>query len=528
MEKLDTNTIIKLSKHDKSYHQILSSLLDVEINEVPYFIKQYSLFEILSRDCNDKYVNFFHDINIMNCELPDTHKAETFIKVLVLFITLMMKDKTHFLIKITDDYEERIYSSVLSQLPNANKYIYKYESLETKYVKFLNKTPRANDYVNSLSVYESNDIMIDDLNNYQISNYTIDIIIQYTKKYPNRIKKMNFYRLYHVEIDKLKILIEQNKESLETCIYEYIELFSECKNINSLLLTMRLPQSIPSNFDFTKITEIIERMDFNNSFNHLSKEGRNKTIIVEHIKLFNKCPNLEKLLIENNCVLHTYHLLPILMNINCPKLRVFHYSFEKKDCIDFDPIMERFPNLEEIQLNLEDDDYISYTHYSIYPLFSSGDISEIDFPNMVKLYDNHKKHEKFTQLLYILGTNKYLMEYLQYHPKLLSDIKGFNIYDFTHTNLSYQIEHLSQYCVQDLYSFFFMLNIKKIDYLVIFLKIQEVSNEILKEAIKLVKPFIIENKYEESYLPLLTDLFDEIDELQVIFDSEKKQFIMRD
>ena len=73
-----------------------------------------------------------------------------------------------------------------------------------------------------------------------------------------------------------------------------------------------------------------------------------------------------------------------------------------------------------------------------------------------------------------------------------------------------------------------MLNIKKIDYLVIFLKIQEVSNEILKEAIKLVKPFIIENKYEESYLPLLTDLFDEIDELQVIFDSEKKQFIMRD
>ena len=160
---------------------------------------------------------------------------------------------------------------------------------------------------------------------------------------------------------------------------------------------MRLPKKIPSSIDFTKITEIIERMDFNNSFNLLSNEDKNKTIILEHIKLFNKCPNLEKLLIENECALKTYHLLPILMNINCPKLRVFHYSFNK-DCIDFEPIMERFPNLEEIQLNMIDDDYISYTHYSIYPLFSSGDISEIDFPNMVKLYYNHKKHEKYTQL----------------------------------------------------------------------------------------------------------------------------------
>ena len=103
-------------------------------------------------------------------------------------------------------------------------------------------------------------------------------------------------------------------------------------------------------------------MDFNNSFNLLSNEDKNKTIILEHIKLFNKCPNLEKLLIENECALKTYHLLPILMNINCPKLRVFHYSFNK-DCIDFEPIMERFPNLEEIQLNMIDDDYISYTHY---------------------------------------------------------------------------------------------------------------------------------------------------------------------
>ena len=53
-------------------------------------------------------------------------------------------------------------------------------------------------------------------------------------------------------------------------------------------------------------------MDFNNSFNLLSNEDKNKTIILEHIKLFNKCPNLEKLLIENECALKTYHLLPIL------------------------------------------------------------------------------------------------------------------------------------------------------------------------------------------------------------------------
>ena len=243
MEQLDIKSIIKLSKYDKSLHQKISSLLDIEINEVPYFIKQYSFFEILSRDCNDKYVNYFHRINIMNCELQDKHKTETFIKVLVHFITLMMKDKTHFLIEITNDHEESIYSSVLSQLPNDNKYIYKYESLSSEYIKFLNKTPRTNDNVCDLSSYESNDIIIDDLNNFQISEDTIDIVIQYTKKYPNRIKKINIDRFYHeIQMEKLKKLIEQNKESLETCIYEYIELFSECKNINSIILTMRLPK----------------------------------------------------------------------------------------------------------------------------------------------------------------------------------------------------------------------------------------------------------------------------------------------
>ena len=187
MEQLDIKSIIKLSKYDKSLHQKISSLLDIEINEVPYFIKQYSFFEILSRDCNDKYVNYFHRINIMNCELQDKHKTETFIKVLVHFITLMMNDKTHFLIEITNDHEESIYSSVLSQLPNDNKYIYKYESLSSEYIKFLNKTPRTNDNVCDLSSYESNDIIIDDLNNFQISEDTIDIVIQYTKSMSMRL-----------------------------------------------------------------------------------------------------------------------------------------------------------------------------------------------------------------------------------------------------------------------------------------------------------------------------------------------------
>ena len=131
-------------------------------------------------------------------------------------------------------------------------------------------------------------------------------------------------------------------------------------------------------------------------------------------------------------------------------------------------------------------------------------------------------------LNYIPGSNKYLMDYLHYHPQLLEDIELFDIYKFSNTNLTYQIEHLSQYYLTDIYSFLFMLNIKKIDYLVIFVQIQEISSEELKEAIKKVKPYIIENKYEESYLPLLTELFNEIDELQVIFDSEKKQFIMKD
>ena len=55
-----------------------------------------------------------------------------------------------------------------------------------------------------------------------------------------------------------------------------------------------------------------------------------------------------------------------------------------------------------------------------------------------------------------------------------------------------------------------------------------VSREELKELIIKTKPSVIHNKSEDSYLPFLIDLFDEISELQFIFHRDYTEIITRD
>ena len=67
-----------------------------------------------------------------------------------------------------------------------------------------------------------------------------------------------------------------------------------------------------------------------------------------------------------------------------------------------------------------------------------------------------------------------------------------------------------------------MKNIDKIDDLIIYGKIEGINDTEFIEAIIGVKPSIIHNNIEDSYLPLLIKLFDEIEELQIIFHKQSK------
>lgn len=510
--------------------KFISSYFDINTKEVPYLIKQFHLFRTLSKNCVNEYANFFYKINIISCELSDKHEKSTFIKIVVFFINEFMNEKKIFLINVKTEEQCNLYIQIINQLHNSKNYIYEYQNGKER-CSLLKLTPKVEGFFYNLRQFIDNDIKLDNLNSLTIYNNEYDNymnpLIEYCTKYPNTMHKMDLqldemYEDCKIQIDKLKKLIELNKDSLEDCLYEHIELYSECTNINTIIFNMSLPNNIPPNFDFSKITEIKIRVPTDRNRNN---------IIQDMIKLISKCPNLEALYLKTK---HVYfkssELLPIIMNINCPKLKILHCKVLKNNYdMDFDPILERFPKLEELWVCYSNRNIYSYTLMSVLPIFLSSDIAEIDNSNLLRLYNNKRKNDKYCDIHWSAGGNSNIFNYCKYHPQIIKEIHCLNSETLLHlSTLPVQIEHVGYISVSTRKHALQMRYIKKLELLEIYNKIQDMSTEELKELIIKTKPSVIHNKSEDSYLPFLIDLFDEISELQFIFHKDYTEIITRD
>ena len=126
------------------------------------------------------------------------------------------------------------------------------------------------------------------INCVNINSIPFDKVLNYSRKYPNRIQYIDFDALN--EYDKLKELIELNKESL--ICYPHCNMKYLVPLKNAYMLNLIDPNgNNGNNYDFTKITII----------NTIICKSNDKEKIVN---ILNKCPNIEEIAFSEICSEH--------------------------------------------------------------------------------------------------------------------------------------------------------------------------------------------------------------------------------
>ena len=92
-------SLVEKAKESRKYYNELSQLIQINLEEIPYFIDQYLLFEYLGNYAETKYVNFFYSVDILSSidiiffELQQQkHQKYTFYKCISIYFSQKMND----------------------------------------------------------------------------------------------------------------------------------------------------------------------------------------------------------------------------------------------------------------------------------------------------------------------------------------------------------------------------------------------------------------------------------------------------
>ena len=208
------------------------------------------------------------------------------------------------------------------------------------------------------------------LNCVNLNDISIDKVLSYSEKYPNRIKMIDFYDFN--EYEKLKSLIELNKDSLTNYLSCDPQYLVPLKNAHILSMSELIEDMDNINYDLTKITCVNKIM--------VGYEENKEEIL---IRLLNKCPNVEKLDFFD---ISSDSFFKILENIKCPKIKIIYATCEDLDReYDWSKVFENLPLLEK--LNIEEHQTMCWT-YEVCPIFLAEN-KRISLPLLEQLIRNY-------------------------------------------------------------------------------------------------------------------------------------------
>ena len=504
--------IIEKCKLNTEYYDELSKELNIDIKEVPYFIKQFSLFEFFAENCDNNHATYFYSIYIIDCELKEIeHKQETFIKALSTFIYEKMKDRKYFDYSYKNDEQVLFLLKVINQIPCAKNFHYYLRigsKLATKAEMELLSYMVINNNYYSKDIIVKHLIKTDSLENVNINKTNVKSVIKYCKKYQNTIERI--FVKEGTDFKKLTKLIRLNKKSINEIDIKDAVIYKDCPNIKSLII-QNVPEKIPETINYNKIKQIVIYPPF-------SAKKSPPQIIQQYLKnlttLLNRCTNLEDISFFEYEEINpdTKILMLILMNIQCFKLKKLYtfIDYIEKD-LDFDPVIERFPLLRKIIFFADS----SHELYKIENIFDGGNLIELDFSNCAKLLRRNikskpnKKYEMYT------ANNPKIIEYLKNKNDILEHMKKICIGFHINFDMSYNIKHLNTISINIPNMITFANHIDKVDCAEIPYKFDESPIEEIKKSLIHCKPRIILNHCEE-YEETLLSLFDDIQDLKVM------------
>lgn len=412
--------------------QSLAEKIGIEVKELEYFLTQFNLFLIIS---NEKmpggYTNMFQKKNIFNLELKSpSHSGNTFIKAVVTFINEKTSDRAKYKLQMLSEEELSKNLQIIKQLKRGKEYKYDIIGNENlPFEKYLELFTFVKDYANReffvpffKKVIEQS-IDIDNMFYINLDKFeNLDVVINYCKKFPNKIKRM--YCFDKTEDDKIKQIVDLNSESLIELPNHRIDLYTSCKNIEILNINSQdLPENLTScgfNFEKVKKLKTIKIMDC-----------EDETEAEKLLEFINKCPNLECIYFSSFSSLQPEFFFSFFPKIASRKIKRIYSEiscFEEEENYDYDPIFERFPHLEKLMLEAHNSMCFCY---NIKPIFQNEG-NNISLPNLEKLMTNYINSKPYHYIrLEFGGEYKELKDFIKSKPHLMNKILSGNSFPFS-------------------------------------------------------------------------------------------------
>ena len=195
-------------KNDESFSK-LSSKLNMDISQTKLFLKYFQKFDILSSFLDSEYVNYFNSICLTYLKENDELTDENFAKAISIFIKEkpQNKNKKLYYVSLHSENDIKLNVLILSQLDYKS---FKYEVSYDDKIDF-KKNLDIFKYISTDDIYDfekltkeliDNQIDSPSLNCVNLNDISIDKVLNYSEKYPNRIKMIDFYDFH--ENEKLK------------------------------------------------------------------------------------------------------------------------------------------------------------------------------------------------------------------------------------------------------------------------------------------------------------------------------------
>ena len=361
------------NKNNESISKV-SLKIGIDFPQTILFLKYFQKFIILSSLLDSEYVNYFNKSCLSDLKENDELTNENFAKAIIIFIQEKRKNKNLYFVNLKNEDDLKLQILIISQLD------YKSLKFDIFYNDNLDLRNNLNIFnyiynINDEYAFESlskelieNQIESPLINRINLDNISYEKVLEYSTKYPNRIKLIDFY--IFKDYNKIKKLIELNKESLISYPHGKLEYLIPLPNAYIFTLTELSFIQLDNNYDLSKII-IVNGI-------RIGEDEENK-----YIDFLNKCPNIEQIHFGDIC---SEHLFKIIENINCPKIkRISSICEDLEREYDWIKVFQKMPLLED--LSIVEHQTMWWT-YEISPIFLA-EIKRISFPLLEQLIRNY-------------------------------------------------------------------------------------------------------------------------------------------
>ena len=178
-------------------------------------------------------------------------------KVIVIFIRNKRKNKNLYFVNIQSEKDIELHILILSQL---NYKTYKYDISYNDKVNLIDHLNLFNYIYNLNDEYAleslskqlvENQIDSPLINRINLDNISFEKVLEYSQKYPNRIKLIDFY--IFKDYNKIKKIIELNQQSLVSYPHGKIEFLVPLPNAYIFTLIELSPYNLYDNYHLEKI-----------------------------------------------------------------------------------------------------------------------------------------------------------------------------------------------------------------------------------------------------------------------------------